>query len=428
MGGMATFLFTLGVVLAMGVVYSGGMAGWITAAFMLLAGWMAMLILQWADAGALAVQALLALVTMGMALRWVFAHQHWMERIAKDRREADEKHQQIQGVVADLKSRIAIKVTEVDRGLKQYELVRRLAEANSWEEMSPSLDKALKHFFQTDSWSLYFTDEKNELQVVHRRGVTPEPRAEDLPRKEPFLHTFVPNSGIDQGRTVWAMGLPLWRVHERIGLLVIRVPDTSPDQHNALLAEAANFSVQLIFAMAKAKLYRELDRRSRTDGLTGLSRRGPFEERLREEIARARSFRTTFSILMIDIDHFKNLNDTYGHQVGDEVLKTVSSRIQQALYETDVIARFGGEEFVCLLPRSQPAGLRIKADQIRQKIANESFVIGLDNVTVTISLGIAHFPSDGDSPEAILAAADRALYAAKAAGRNCVIEAATGRP
>ena len=73
--------------------------------------------------------------------------------------------------------------------------------------------------------------------------------------------------------------------------------------------------------MAKAKLYRELDKRSRTDGLTGLSRRGPFEERLREEVARAHSFRTTFSILMIDIDHFKNLNDTYGHQVGDEVLK-----------------------------------------------------------------------------------------------------------
>lgn len=152
------------------------------------------------------------------------------------------------------------------------------------------------------------------------------------------MHTFVPKAGIDEGRTVWALGMPLWRLHERIGLLLLRIPDMSPDQHPALIAEASNFSVQLIFAMAKAKLYRELDRRSRTDGLTGLSRRGPFEERLREEVARARSFRTTFSILMIDIDHFKNLNDTYGHQVGDEVLKTVSQRLQQGLYETDVIA------------------------------------------------------------------------------------------
>jgi diguanylate cyclase (GGDEF)-like protein len=378
-----------------------------------------------ADPGTLAVQALAALVTLGITLRWIFSHSQWKKRIGTDRRETDEKHQQIRGVVDDLKARIAVKVTEVDRGLKQYELVRRLAEAMSWEEMFPSLDKALKHFFKSDGWALYLTDEKGELDLVQRRGVTPEPRAEDLPKKEPFLHTFVPPTGTDEGRNVWALGMPLWRLHERIGLLVVKITDVGPEGQGALLAEATNFAVQLIFAMAKAKLYRELDRRSRTDGLTGLSRRGPFEERLREEVARARSFRTTFSILMIDIDHFKNLNDTYGHQVGDEVLKTVSQRLHQGLYETDFIARYGGEEFVCLLPRSIPAGLKVKAEQIRQRVANESFVIGLEAVTVTISIGIAHFPHDGDSPEAILAAADRALYAAKAAGRNCCVEAAT---
>ena len=180
--------------------------------------------------------------------------------------------------------------------------------------------------------------------------------------------------------------------------------------------------------MAKAKLYRELDERSRTDGLTGLSRRGPFEERLREEVARAKSFRTTFSILMIDIDHFKRFNDTYGHQVGDEVLRTVSQLIKQGLYETDLIARYGGEEFVCLLPRSQPAGLKIKADQIRQRVESHPFVIGLETLQVTISIGIAHFPQDGHTPESIMEAADRALYAAKDGGRNCVMEASSVRP
>jgi diguanylate cyclase (GGDEF)-like protein len=423
--GMVTLLFTLGIVLSMALVYVAGMIGWTVSAVCLLAGWMTILILQAAEPGAIAVQALVGAVMLVMSLRWVFAHKKWQERIATDRREADEKHQQIQGVVDDLKARIAVKVTEVDRGLKQYELVRRLAEAMSWEEMFPSLDKAVKHFFRTEGWALYLTNEKGELEYVQRRGVTPEMRVEDLPKKEPYLHTFIPQTGSDEGRTVWALGMPLWRLHERIGLLIVRVGDIPANQQAALLAEAANFSVQLIFAMAKAKLYRELDRRSRTDGLTGLSRRGPFEERLKEEVARARSFRTTFSILMIDIDHFKHLNDTYGHQVGDEVLKTVSQRLQQGLYETDVIARYGGEEFVCMLPRSQPAGLKIKAEQIRQRIANESFVIGLENVTVTISIGIAHFPLDGDSQEAVLAAADRALYAAKAAGRNCVIEAAS---
>src|SRR5471030_2037170 len=223
-----------------------------------------------------------------------------------------------------MRARIAVKVTEVDKGLKQYELVKRLAEAVSWEEMSPILDKALKHFFRSDGWALYLTDEKGDIQIVQRRGVTPEPRAEDLPKKEPFLHTFVPQAGTDEGRSVWALGIPLWRLHERVGLLLVRITELPEDQQGALIVEANTFAVQLIFAMAKAKLYRELDKRSRTDGLTGLSRRGPFEERLKEEVARARSFRTTFSILMIDIDHFKNLNDTYGHQVGDEVLKTVS--------------------------------------------------------------------------------------------------------
>jgi diguanylate cyclase (GGDEF)-like protein len=423
MSGLSTLLFTLALVVALGLVYGAGMTGWILSNFMLLGGWVAVLILKAADPGAVAVQALAAAVTMGLSLRWVFRHTRWQKQTAKDRRETEVKQQAVHAVIDDLKARIAVKVTEVDKGLKQYELVKRLAEAVSWEEMSPPLDKALKHFFRSDGWALYLTDEKGELQIVQRRGVTPDPRAEDLPKKEPYLHTFVPQAGTDEGRSVWALGIPLWRLHERIGLLIIRITNLAPDQQPALLSEAGAFCVQLIFAMAKAKLYRELDMRSRTDGLTGLSRRGPFEERLREEIARARSFRTTFSILMIDIDHFKNLNDTYGHQVGDEVLKTVSQRLREGLYETDVIARYGGEEFVCLLPRSQPAGLKVKAERIRERVASEAFVIGLEAINVTISIGIAHFPHDGDTPEAVLAAADRALYAAKAAGRNCVVEA-----
>ncbi len=424
MTGLATLLFTFGLVVVLGLVYATGLTGWIIGSFLLLAGWVAVLILKASDVGALAVQALTATVSMGLALRWIFKHRYWQRRMAKDRRDTEEKQQQTRGVVDDLRSRIAIKVTEVDRGLKQYEMVRRLAEAMSWDEMSPSLDKALKHFFHTDAWAIYLTDEKGELELIQRRGATPDPRGEDVAKKEPFLHTFIPKAGSDEGRNVWALGMPLWRMHERIGLLLVRITEIPPDQQAVLLSEAATFAVQLIFAMAKAKLYRALDKRSRTDGLTGLSRRGPFEERLREEVARARSFRTTFSVLMIDIDHFKNLNDSYGHQVGDEVLKTVSQRLRAGLYETDVIARYGGEEFVGLLPRSQPAGLKVKAEQIRQRVANEAFIIGLEAISVTISIGIAHFPHDGDSPEAVLAAADRALYAAKAAGRNCVIEAA----
>src|SRR4029077_16386511 len=108
------------------------------------------------------------------------------------------------------------------------------------------------------------------------------------------------------------------------------------------------------------------------------------------------------------------------------VLRTVSQRLREGIYETDVIARYGGEEFVCLLPRSQPAGLKIKADQIRQRVGDQAFVIGVEAIHVTISIGIAHFPHDGSTPQAVMAAADRALYAAKAAGGGCVFEAGAG--
>jgi len=439
--GLATLLFTLALLLVMGLVYAAGMGGWMAGSVLICVGWGVTAFFKWGDFAVLTVQALAGVLTLWLSMRWTLRHRAWERRTEKDRGEGVESQLQVQGAVQLLKDKIVTKAAEVDYGMKQYELVKKLAEAVSWEEMAPSLERALKHFFHADGWALYLTDNKGELHLVQRRGATPEPRGEDLAKKEPYLHTFIARAGSDEGRNLWALGMPLWRLHERIGLLLLRIPDMAADQppqsgeprlmsggQPAVISEATTFAVQLTFAMAKARLYRELDQRSRTDGLTGLSRRGPFEERLKEEVARAQSFRSTFSILMIDIDHFKNLNDTFGHQVGDEVLRTVSQRLREGLYETDVIARYGGEEFVCLLPRSDPAGLKIKADQLRQRVANQAFVIGLEAITVTISIGIAHFPRDGTSAEGVLGAADRALYAAKGAGRNCVVEAASVNP
>ena len=194
MTGLSTLLFTLGFGLGGGSCLCHGHGRLDRRAVLLWRGWIAILVMKAADPGALAVQALTACVTMGLALRWMFRHAHWKKRITKDRREAEEKQQQVRGVVDDMKGRMAVKVKEVDRGLKQYEMVKRLAEAMSWEEMSPSLDKSLKHFFHSDGWALYLTDEKGELELIQRRGVTPDPRPEDLPKKEPYLHTFIPES------------------------------------------------------------------------------------------------------------------------------------------------------------------------------------------------------------------------------------------
>jgi diguanylate cyclase (GGDEF)-like protein len=418
MNGLSALLFGFGVLVMLACAYGLGVTGCLVTGTMLAVGWLVMAFYSWADLSTFAIEGLTGALAFWIGMRWALKHRAWEQRVSKDQEQSKDRLLQMEGAVQHLRETVVAKGADVERSLKQYEMIKVMAQALSWEEMSPSLERALKHFFRIEAWALYLTDEKGELQLVQRRGAINSPSIENLSEKEPYLQ-----AGSDSGKTIWILHLPLWRLHDRIGQLVMRIPDFPPDHRAELMAEASSFSTQLIFAMAKAKLYRELDQRSRTDGLTGLSRRGPFEERLREEVARAESFKSTFSVLMIDIDHFKNFNDTYGHQVGDEVLRTVSHRIKEGLYETDLIARFGGEEFVCLLPRSQPAGLKIKAEQIRQRIANNSFVVGLETIQITISIGIAHFPQDGRTPQAIMEAADRALYAAKHAGRNCIVEA-----
>jgi len=420
-GALIAFLWGVTLLLT----YAVGLPGVWISAFLLLGGILVSGVMAWADAAMLVLQSFGSIAVLWFAGRFSLRHDAWRARIVRDRQQAKEKQSDVENLVQQLRDKIGSRATDVEKGLKQYELVKRLSEAMSFEEMVPGVEKALKYFFRSEAWALYLTDSEAKLEMVQRRGAIGDPQKADLQKKEAFLYTFVPATGMNTGQTVWGMGLPLWRVHEFIGVLLVRLPDMEADQRSVVLSEAQSFSVQLIFAMAKAKLFRELQVRSRTDGLTGLMRRGPFEERLKEEFARARSFKTTFSLLMIDIDHFKRMNDTYGHQIGDEVLRTVSQRLKEGLYETDVIARYGGEEFVCLLPRSIAAGLRVKADRIRQSIEAHAFVIGLESVTVTISIGIAHFPQDGDTPQAVLAAADRALYAAKGNGRNQVMEAST---
>ena len=116
MSGLSTLLFTLGLVLALALVYGAGMTGWIVGSLALLGGWVAILILKAADPGAAAVQVLAGVVTMSLALRWVFRHQSWNKRMMQDRQESDEKQQQIRGVVDDLKARIAINDPEIPPG------------------------------------------------------------------------------------------------------------------------------------------------------------------------------------------------------------------------------------------------------------------------------------------------------------------------
>jgi diguanylate cyclase (GGDEF)-like protein len=160
-----------------------------------------------------------------------------------------------------------------------------------------------------------------------------------------------------------------------------------------------------------------------TDYLTGLKTRGYFEQQLDLEIKRSERKKSHFSLIMIDIDFFKQLNDRYGHHVGDHVLRDVSSMLMKDMREVDTVARYGGEEFVIILPETSAPGARLVDELLRRSVEQAKFFAGSPRAVerLTISLGIAQFDTDAQFKRDLIEAADAALYAAKSQGRNQVV-------
>lgn len=190
----------------------------------------------------------------------------------------------------------------------------------------------------------------------------------------------------------------------------------------AQLGVIASFSIEN--AMNRARLRRS----GYTDVLTGWHNRRYLQARIKEELARARRGRSNLVCLMLDVDHFKQVNDTWGHAAGDAVLRDVAQRIESQVRASDVTARYGGEEFVILLPRTSGEEALQLAERVRTTVA--AAPVGLPNggsVDVTVSIGIAHLAPDQDDNDfktlgdALLARADVALYSAKSAGRDRVV-------
>ncbi len=165
------------------------------------------------------------------------------------------------------------------------------------------------------------------------------------------------------------------------------------------------------------KLQREYKRNAMIDGLTGLYNRRWIDDALPRFVTRYARSRQPLSVLMIDVDHFKNFNDTYGHATGDKVLVAVGQALRGNLRPTDFVARYGGEEFLVILPDTTVEAGRPCAERIRAAVATTD--IGIANVTITISLGGACLAA-GEAMTGLLARADAALYAAKHGGRNRV--------
>ncbi len=177
---------------------------------------------------------------------------------------------------------------------------------------------------------------------------------------------------------------------------------------------------QAEIAIDSSFLYDEATRLSLTDGLTGLWNRRHLALRIEAELSRAVRFGEPFSVLYCDLDGFKPVNDTLGHQAGDTVLIETARRLTDATREVDIVARPGGDEFTLLLPRTGLAGALRLADKIRTAIGGRPFDLDGTAIHVSVSVGVAAYPEHGSSGKELLAAADGALYRAKAEGRDRV--------
>jgi diguanylate cyclase (GGDEF)-like protein len=197
------------------------------------------------------------------------------------------------------------------------------------------------------------------------------------------------------------------------------------DQEDGRLLESLVVLAGL--AMENAKLYRETQDLAVTDGLTKLLLRRVLLEKLELELVRTAEKGGQVALLIVDIDHFKAVNDTYGHPVGDSVLREVAARIKRCVRDVDVCGRYGGEEFVVMLPQTPQAGAQLVAERIREAVKGRSFEMRGEERNVTLSVGVSVFPDHAGDSRALIEAADNALYRAKQGGRDRV-EMAGGEP
>lgn len=173
-------------------------------------------------------------------------------------------------------------------------------------------------------------------------------------------------------------------------------------------------------SLQNARMYQSMETRATTDGLTGLTNHRAFQERLAQIHALAERTGQKYSVILTDIDHFKSINDTYGHPVGDQVLKRVASIFTGRARKVDTVARYGGEEFVLVLPDTDGKGAEQLANKLREEIGDQVMTSEHGTFKITISMGVAEFPLDGKDRLGLVEKADQALYYCKEHGRNCV--------
>lgn len=215
------------------------------------------------------------------------------------------------------------------------------------------------------------------------------------------------------------LALPLHAASDRNHLLLIARQDAPFEQVEVELADILGRQVSVV--LDNAELIQELARLAHTDSLTGIDNRHWFMHQASSEFQRCRRYGRPLSLLLLDVDHFKQVNDTHGHAAGDAVLATLAARCRAQLRDSDILARYGGEEFLICLPETELDKASMIAERLRDTIGASPMTTPAGPVTVTVSVGLASMtPGPGDRLDALIATADASMYAAKRDGRDCV--------
>ncbi|HVT21952.1 MAG TPA: GGDEF domain-containing protein [Mycobacteriales bacterium] len=322
---------------------------------------------------------------------------------------------------------------EIDR---LVDLGRDMENAEDAPSVGQLLLEALGDAFGYDRMVLFEVDQEIP-RLLAASGLVPVREdalidEESVIRKAIQRRETVRLDGIDETTDLW-LSLTMPGVHDAlvvplvadgvVGVLVVALgPWAGRRSEKRVIAATERFAGHAAVALRSVELLQRVRQLAITDGLTQLSNRRAFDRALDREIGRASRSDGRLSVLLIDIDNFKALNDVHGHIAGDTVLRQTSRALQRAVRSYDTVARYGGEEFAAVLPGCS-AGLAVKlADRIRLAVQDAD-----TEVKVTASVGVATFPYDGADAAALLRSADRALYAAKRAGRNRVRSAEQAR-
>ena len=346
----------------------------------------------------------------------------WLEKKEGLRKKLALEEQALDGYISELRQKEMMIVS-------LYEITKKMSQSLTFDEIFRELSVFLKdNFMFTEARLMILKEDSGSIHVervykVYKDDedlVSPHQEAADIDYSE-ILNLFVKDKKeifvTKEGKEAKTFSaIPLLSENKFVGIFTVE--GLARVDFDKLVIVAMQFALE----MKKVLLYETVETLAITDGLTGLYTRRYFFERLNEELKRSKEHSFKFAFLMIDIDDFKICNDTYGHMVGDVILRDVARLIKESTREIDLVARYGGEEFSLVLPETDKKGALQAAERIRKKIDEHTFKAYDEKLKVTVSVGLSIYPDDSEDAQDLIEKSDKAMYLAKSSGKNIVCE------